>query len=243
MGHGRKRARAAQDLQRLAQRSRPEVATGAECGGGRRGPAVALQLARMSYPALPSLGAAAVASGVALSMAAGCAPPADLRPPSALVFDDKFLEVGAGVVHVSKRPYVDESPRNVGQSWLTVRAAPWLSLSAVSAFDHEGALGGAAALFRLVRTDRFVLGTSAEAGYAWGAASVSSAVRLVDGAWIYTAPRVSNWGDAASVGLPIGLSLKLVAGLHVRTEVQWSWEDLKYYNRRIHSGIAMAYCF
>jgi len=182
-------------------------------------------------------------SFVAATLTAACAPPADLRPPSALLFSDRTLEIGAGVVHVSKRPYVDEPSRNIGQSWMTLRAASWVSFSAISAFDREGALGGGAALFRLLRTDRLVLGTSLEAGYAWGGVSASSALRLFEDSWIYTAPRLANWGDAASVGIPIGLSIHVVEGLHLRTEVQWSWEDFKYYNRRVHSGFAAAYDF
>jgi hypothetical protein len=174
---------------------------------------------------------------------AGCAPPADFRPPSALMFHDQTLEVGAGIVNVSKRPYVDESSRNIGQSWVTVRAASWVSFSAISAFDREGAAGGGSALFRLLRTDRVILGTSAEAGYAWAGASASGALRLLEDSWLYTAPRVSNWGDVASVGIPVGLSIHVFEGLHLRTEVQWSWAELKYYNRRMHTGVAAAYDF
>jgi hypothetical protein len=172
-----------------------------------------------------------------------CAPPADFRPPSALMLGDRSFEVGAGFVNVSKRPWVEESSRNIGQSWFTARANSWLSLSAISAFDKEGALGGASALFRVVHTDRFVLGTSAEAGYAWAGASVSSAVRVLDDSWVYAAPRVANWGDVVSVGIPFGLSIHVVSGFHLRTEVQWSWAELKYYNRRVHTGIAAAYDF
>ncbi|HEX7670470.1 MAG TPA: hypothetical protein VF395_12835, partial [Polyangiaceae bacterium] len=179
-------------------------------------------------------------SAFAAWMVVGCAPPADFRPPSALVFREQTLEVGAGVVNVSKRPYVDESSRNIGQSWLTVRAASWVSFSAISAFDREGAAGGGAALFRLFRTDRVVVGTSAEAGYAWAGASASGALRLLEDSWLYTAPRVSNWGDVASLGIPVGLSIHVVEGLHLRTEVQWSWAGLKYYNRRMHTGLAAA---
>ena len=173
----------------------------------------------------------------------GCAPPADFRPPSALMFREQTLEVGAGVVNVSKRPWVDETSRNIGQSWLTVRAASWVSFSAISAFDREGAAGGGAALFRLFHTDRLVLGTSAEAGYAWAGLSASGALRVLDDSWVYTAPRVANWGDVISVGIPMGLSIHIVEGLHLRTEVQWSWAELKYYNRRMHTGVAAAYDF
>jgi hypothetical protein len=187
--------------------------------------------------------AASARTLAAVVLTYGCAPPADFRPPAALVFTNKTFEVGAGVVNVSKRPYVDEPSRNIGQSWLTLRAASWVSFSAISAYDREGAAGGAAALFRVLRTDRLVLGTSVEAGYAWGGLSASSAVRLLEDSWIYTAPRLANWGDSVSVGIPVGISIQLVSGFHLRTEVQWSWEDLKSYNRRVHTGLAAAYAF
>jgi hypothetical protein len=159
------------------------------------------------------------------------------------MFDDRNVELGTGIVRVSKRPYVDEPSHDVGQSWATLKVASWVSLSAVSAYDRNGALGGAAALFRLVHKDRYVLGTSAEAGYAWGGLSLSGALRILEDSWIYTAPRISNWGDGVLVGVPFGLSVHVVSGLHIRPEVQVSWTDWKYYNRRIHSGIAAAYDF
>ncbi|HVU02812.1 MAG TPA: hypothetical protein VHE30_13725 [Polyangiaceae bacterium] len=182
-------------------------------------------------------------AGIFCGALTACAPPADFRPPSALVFEDRRLEVGTGLVHVSRRPYVDESSRDIGQSWATVRATRWLSLSAISAYDTNGVLGGVAALFRVVQRDRVVLGTSAEAGYAWGGLSLSGAFRFIDDSWIYVAPRAANWGDQFSLGIPFGLSVRVTGGFHLRTEAQWSWADLKYYNRRLHSGIAAAYDF
>ena len=176
-----------------------------------------------------------------LFVALGCAPMADFRPPSALVRGDRTFEMGGGGVYVSPRPYVVEHAHGMGQLWFTGRAARWLSLSAVGAFDTQSALGGGAALARFLTTDRVVAGVGAEAGFAWAGASLSGAARLFDDAWIYTSPRVYNWGKFLAVGIPVGVSIPVVSGFVVRAEGQTSWESLKYYNRRLHLGAAVAY--
>lgn len=170
-----------------------------------------------------------------------CAPLSDLRPPSALSQGDTTFEAGAGVARISKRPYVDEDPKSTGQVWFTGRAARWLNLSAVGAFDAHAAAGGVSALARYVTTDRFVAGVGVEGGFAWGAASLSAAGRLFDRTWLYTAPRFGNWGDVPSVGIPAGLSARIVGGFQLRVEGQVSWADFKYYNRRIHLAAAGVY--
>jgi len=185
-------------------------------------------------------GASLLALGASLG-ALACAPVADFRPPSALVRGNQTFEVGGGGVYVSPRPYVVESGHGSGQLWFTGRAARWLSLSLVSAFDRHSALGGAQALARFVTTDRAVAAVGVEAGFAWGGASLEGAARLFDDTWIYAAPRVFNWGKFVAVGVPVGLSLHVVGGLSVRGEAQVSWEDLQYYNRRLHVGAAAAY--
>lgn len=177
----------------------------------------------------------------AIAGSIGCAPLADLRPPSALVRGGRTFEVGGGGVYVTPRPYVVESGHANGQLWFTGKAANWLSLSVVGAFDTRSALGGAGALARVVTKDRFVGGTGVELGFAWAGASVSGAVRLFDDAWIYTAPRLSNWGKFLDFGIPVGVSLPLVYGFVLRAEGQASWEKLAYYNRRIHIAGALAY--
>jgi hypothetical protein len=178
---------------------------------------------------------------IAMAVLSGCAPLADFRPPSALVRGGRNFEVGGGGVYVTPRPYVVESGHANGQLWFTGKAASWLSLSLAGAFDSRSALGGAAALARIVTTDRFVGGTGVELGFAWAGASVSGAFRLFDDAWIYTAPRLSNWGKFLDFGVPVGLSLPIVDGFVLRAEGQASWEKLAYYNRRIHVGGALAY--
>lgn len=180
--------------------------------------------------------------GLALSCHA-CAPVADFRPPSALVRGDRDVEVGGGGVYVSPRPYVIESGHGSGQVWLTGRVAPWLSLSTVTAVDGSSLLGGVGALGRFLTTDRVVAGTGVEVGYAWGAASLSGAVRLFDDTWLYTAPRLFNWGKFAAFGLPFGASVHVTGGFHLRAEAQLSWEDFQYYNRRLHLGAAAVYAW
>jgi hypothetical protein len=142
---------------------------------------------------------------------------------------------------VTARPYVIESSHGEGQLWFTGRVAPWLSLSALGAFDTHTALGGGAALARFVTTDRVVAGVGAELGYAWAGASLSGAVRLFDDTWLYASPRVANWGILVGAGIPVGLSARVYRGFVLRAEGQASWEALKYYNRRFHFGAAAAY--
>jgi hypothetical protein len=172
---------------------------------------------------------------------AACAPLADFRPPSALVRGGRHFEVGGGGVYVSPRPYVVESGHGNGQFWFTGRATNWLSLSAVGAFDDRSALGGAGALARFLTTDRVVAGVGIEAGFAWAGASLSGSARLFDDVWLYTAPRVSNWGKFVDVGVPVGLSVPVIDGFVFRVEGQASWEKLAYYDRRLHVGGALAY--
>jgi len=136
---------------------------------------------------------------------------------------------------------VSEAAHTEGQFWLTGRATSWLSLTGVGAFDGRSGLGGIAALARYVTTDRFVAGIGAEGGYAWLGGSLSGAVRLFDDTWIYAAPRVSNWGIFAAPAVPFGVSARIYDGFHLRAEAQFSWQDAKYYNRRIHFAGAAVY--
>ncbi len=169
------------------------------------------------------------------------APVADLRPPSALVHDDRTFEVGMGAVTVRPRQYVIEESHEEAQLWLTGRATPWLSLSGLGAFDGHSGLGGLAALARYLTTDRFIAAIGAEGGYAWVGGSLSGAVRLFDDTWIYASPRVFNWGIFATPAVPVGLSARIYDGFHLRAEAQLSWQELKYYNRRLHVAGGAAY--
>jgi hypothetical protein len=157
------------------------------------------------------------------------------------VHEDRTFEVGAAAVTVRPRQYVIEGAHNQAQMWFTGRAASWLSLSGVGAFDGRSPLGGVGALARYVTTDRFVAGVGVEGGYAWLAGSLSGSVRLFDNTWVYAAPRISNWGIFVAPAVPVGLSARIFKGFNLRAEAQLSWQDMKYYNRRVHLAGAAVY--
>ena len=177
---------------------------------------------------------------MALTLAAGCAPFASFRPPNGLI-EERSLELGAGGVAVAPRPYVQEGWSGAGQVWARGPLAEWLELGAVAAFDDEAALGGAFAQARYVRTDRFAGAVEVELGWAWGALALPVAVRLFDETWLYTSPRLGNLGDEVTPGLPLGLSVRVWDGLMVRAEGQVSWAAFRWYNRRVHLGLGVAY--
>lgn len=173
---------------------------------------------------------------------AGCAPLASFRPASGLM-PGKRLEVGAGAVAVGPRPFVEESTQGAGQLWLMGDTSPLVTLSAIGAFDDDAfALGGALRL-NAVRTGRFAGGVEGELGYAWAAISLPLAVRAFDQTWLYSAPRLGNWSDDPSFGVPLGASVRVYDGFVLRAEAQLSWQDFKYYNRRFTFGGGAAYQF
>ncbi len=183
-----------------------------------------------------------LAGTASLLVSTACtAPIADMRPPSALVHDDRTFEMGGGAAMAGPRPYVIESGHGEGQVWFTGRVVPWLSLSGIGAFDTHTGKGGVSALARYVTTDRFVAGVGAEAGYAWLAGSLSASGRLFDDTWVYTAPRFFNWGIFPAAAVPVGFSSRIYGGFHLRGEAQLSWENFKYYNRRLHLAAAAVY--
>jgi hypothetical protein len=149
------------------------------------------------------------------------------------------MELGLGAVAVSPRPYVDERWLQSGQFWFTAKTGSWLQLSAISAFDAEALAIGGGATAVLIRKDRFAGGFEAELGYGWGAAGLPFAVRLFEQHWIYSTPRVSNFGIDPSFGVPVGLSLHLHEGGFLRLEYQTSWAPLNAYNQRNHLGAAL----
>ena len=162
-----------------------------------------------------------------------------LRPISALE-GQGTRELGLGTVAVSPRPYVDEPWSHAGQLWFTAKATPWLRLSGISAFD-AGALGvGVGATASLLRASSFMAGVEAEAGYGWAAAGVPLAARLFGQTWIYSEPRVSNFGIYPAVGAPLGLSLHIEKGAFLRLEYQATWEQLQRHNLRHHLGTGFA---
>ncbi len=190
--------------------------------------------------ALPRPGCFAAACCLALSGLAACAPIASLRPASG-VLPERSTEVGAAIARLGPRPYVEESSQLVGQLWLSHEPSRHFSLSVLAAFDDSAAAGGVAARWNAVRTDRFAFGPEAEAGYAWGAASLGFALRTVGQNWLYASPRVGNLGFDWAFGIPVGASLDLTHGFVLRSELQVSWVDLKYYNRRVHLAGGLVY--
>jgi hypothetical protein len=176
---------------------------------------------------------------------AACGPLATFRPASALLDSERTAEVGAGVVALSPRPYVEESTRVTGQLWGTLEAAEWLKLSAIGAFDDEAAVGGLEAMAVPLHTYRVAAGVGVEAGFAWAGISLPLAVRPFEPVWIYSSPALRTWGDGKEflVGVPLGVSVSIASWLDVRAEAQVSWAEFKSYNRRVHYGLAAAHSF
>jgi hypothetical protein len=175
-------------------------------------------------------------------LALGCAPVGMLRPPGTLAEGQRF-ETGAGVAELGPRPYVTESLHYTGQAWFTADAARWLSLSGIAAFDTSAAAFGAAARWNALRNQRFTLAPEVEAGYAWLASSLGFSVRVFERNFVYTAPRFGTLGSRWGLGVPAGVSVDLTHGFVLRAEAQLSWQELKYYNRRLHVAGGIAYQF
>lgn len=190
----------------------------------------------------PPIAAQSVCATLTAVLGVSCAPAATFRPASALQ-GEQSIEMGAGAVVVTPRPYVQERYHGAGEVWVTGRVAPWLHLSGIGAFDPDAVAVGGAATSIPLRFDRFAGGVEVEAGYAWVAGALPLAVRVVDGVWLYTSPRLGTWGDALTPGIPVGVSIDLGPHFILRAEGQVSWADFKYYNRRFHGGLAAAYQF
>jgi hypothetical protein len=156
---------------------------------------------------------------------------------------DRRLEFGIGGAVVSPRPYAVENWRSAGQLWASHEPTRVVGLTLLAAFDDEAlALGGALRL-RCFRSDRFAAAAELELGYLWGAISAPLSLRLFDQTWLYAAPRLGNWGVDPLFGVPVGASIRLYDGFVLRAEWQPSWQSFKYYNRRNHFGLAIAYQF
>jgi len=171
----------------------------------------------------------------------GCAPLASLRPAGGLWESDRSAEIGAGAVALGPRPYVIESWQPVGQVWGALRLDRSFELSAIGAFDEQAFAAGGALRWIPLRADRLAAGAEVEFGFAWAALALPIALRLSDGLWLYTAPRLGNMGIHLTPGLPGGLSLEIFDGWIVRAEAQLSWEEFLAYQRRVHLAGGMAY--
>ena len=172
----------------------------------------------------------------------GCGPVSSFRPASGIM-PENTLEFGMGATALSPRPYVTEDWQAVGMLWVSSEATRWSDLSAIMAFDADAlALGGAYRVY-YVDHDRFAGAVEGELGVAWAAFSLPLALRLVDQTHVYASPRIGTWGLEPIFGIPVGVSVRVYRGLMIRGEWQRSWQNLMYYNRRDHWGIAGAYQF
>ena len=150
------------------------------------------------------------------------------------------MELGLGSVAVSPRPYVDEPWLHAGQFWVTGRAAPWLHVSAISAFDDRAMAGGGAAKALYFRSDRFNGGFDVELGFGWGAFGLPFAIRAFGQNWLYSSPRLGNFGIDPAFALPVGANVHLGQGAFMRLEYQSDWVKFDPYGQRHHLGAAMA---
>jgi len=167
-----------------------------------------------------------------------CAPAQSFRPAGALP-PGRQGEVGVAFSRVGPRPYVAEAARPLGQAWWSTKwGERWLS-SVLIGFDQSALLGGWA-LRRDILQGRFTGAVEAEIGLAWAAVSLPVSFAWSDHFASYCAPRLGNWGPQLSGFLPCGLSAEPWDGFSVRGELQLSWADFQYYNRRVHLGFALA---
>lgn len=178
----------------------------------------------------------------ALAASGGCVPPGDFRPAAPFV-DGRTSEIGAGVVASTKRPYVDEPTRAVGQLWGAHRFGERISVAGVGAFDDRAVALGAAFRVDALRFDRFALAGEVQLGYAWAGLSMPMAVRLFDATWLYAGPRALPRFQEWMLDLPVGLSVRVHEGFALRAEAHATWVDLDPYSRRFHLGLAAAYQF
>jgi hypothetical protein len=177
--------------------------------------------------------------GASLFGVAACAPVASFRPAAPLL-EERSIELGVGGVAVAPRPYVQEPWRGAGQVWAAGPISRVFDLGGVVAFDLGGFAAGGSLRAHLFTRDRFALAADLEAGWAWAALAIPVAVRLFDETWLYTAPRFGNWGGNVSVGIPLGLSVRIRGGFHLRAEAQIAWPDFDPYQRRVFLGLAAA---
>jgi hypothetical protein len=169
-----------------------------------------------------------------------CAPSQSFRPAGS-ISGGRTQEVGLALSSIEPRPYVNENTRRLGQAWWTLQFHERWSVTALAAFDTSAALGGVGLRWDAVQSSRFAVSTELELGFAWAAASASASLRLWPGVLIYTSPRLGNWGSELTPFLPVGLAAEIFDATVLRAEVQASWSDFQYYNRRIHWGLAVAH--
>jgi hypothetical protein len=150
-------------------------------------------------------------------------------------------ELGVAFSSVGARPYVEETAQYVGQAWWTLRLDERWALTTLAAFDSSAAAAGAALRVEIASGQRAALAAEAEAGVAWAALGLPATLRIWPGGALYTAPRLGTWGSDITPFVPLGASVQLARSIALRAEAELSWADFRYYNRRLHWGIALAH--
>ncbi len=179
---------------------------------------------------------------VGLCLMASCTPPATLRPASS-VFGATENELGFAIVSIRPRPYANDPVYSVAQLWGSKRLSKNLALSGIVAFDSQAAAAGAGLAWLPIETSRVRAGIEAELGYAWLALGFPASVIVSERWTVYASPHLANSGDSLSVALPLGVGVRIGAGLRIRLEGQMNWADLQAYNRRMHWALGLAYQF
>jgi hypothetical protein len=126
----------------------------------------------------------------------------------------------------------------MAQGWWSTRVGRRWQSSVLLGFDQSALLAGGALRFLLVQ-DRLWAAAEVEAGFAWAAVSLPLALELWQPVDVYCSPRLGNWGAELSGFLPCGASIDVSDGLVLRGELQLSWADFAYYNRRVHVGLGL----
>jgi hypothetical protein len=189
---------------------------------------------------LPPRGLSQRLALILVTCALGCAPSQSFRPAVSPGGSNQH-ELGLAVSTVGARPYVVEPARRLAQAWWTERLGRRWWLSTIVGFDTEAVLGGVAFRLDVLRTRWLVAAAEAEAGFLWAGVAAPVGVRIAELGALYCTPRLGNWGPALTPFLPCGAEAKLMEGLVLRAELQLSWADFEYYNRRVHWGLGVAH--
>lgn len=150
-------------------------------------------------------------------------------------------ELGIAFSSVGARPYVEETAQLVGQAWWMLRLDERWAFTTLAAFDSSAAAVGAALRYQLASGSRAALAAEVEGGVAWAALGVPATLRLWRGGALYTAPRLGTWGSELTPFVPLGISAQIARSVALRAEAELSWADFRYYNRRLHWGLAIAH--
>jgi hypothetical protein len=157
-----------------------------------------------------------VALGVTYSVLWACAPAFSVPPPVPMS-DGRQLELGAagGVTLAEDDPFGNGTVYPDGMLFFRAHTAPRLDVG-LTAFGGLSTLVGLGAWldWRIVDTDRVVLGPGIAGGFLYAEASLPVAVRVAPTGWLYTRPRF-GFGRAE---IPLGFTLSLPQGVGLMVE-------------------------